>query len=124
MRGAFGFDLLLLRRSRVVVAAKFEVFKLDRRAFRVHGARGGLSRRGCGGRLRLRLTADQLFQIIGDLCCNFLRIFAGNGRGHRFRPVGLPIIGTFVGWFGLRGGGLLRQIPGLERLKQAQMALN
>ena len=29
-----------------------------------------------------------------------------------------------MGWFGLRGGGLLRQIPGLERLKQAQMALN
>ena len=47
-----------------------------------------------------------------DLCCNFLRIFAGNGRGHRFRPVGLPIIGTFVGWFGLRGGRTPSSDPG------------
>ena len=115
--GSFG-------RRRVVVAAEFEVFKFDGRAFGVHGARGGLGRGGGGDGLRLRLAADQLFEVVRDLRRDFFGADARRGGRGGLGLVGLPVVGLFVRGLRLGRSLFLRQIPGLERLEQAQMALH
>ena len=80
--GSFG-------RRRVVVAAEFEVFKFDGRAFGVHGARGGLGRGGGWRRSSSPARCRSAFEVVRDLRRDFFSVLtlgAGAGRARPCRP--------------------------------------